>query len=124
MRSSTSRKGSENLFGNIIQEYSRRRVPNGQSMSDLAMYNYVEMRDLVNTWSFRSRKLFDDLMYRMFRAKWVPLYTMVTFTQIPINQCVERRKAQDRLLKNVGYISAALCFIMVKLIGLKYLGLP
>lgn len=88
------------LIEQVLREYSERRCANGHSMCDLAMYNYIEMRDLVNTWSFRMRKHLDNLLYRMFPTKWIPLYTMVTFSRIPINECMERRKSQDKILKN------------------------
>lgn len=91
---------SAQLIEQILKEYSERRCKNGHSMCDLAMYNYIEMRDLVNTWSFRLRKHLDNLLFRMFPSKWIPLYTMVTFSRIPVDECVERRKSQDRILRN------------------------
>lgn len=86
-------------LGQVLEEYSIKRCPNGQAMCDLAMYNYVEMRDLVNNFSFRLRKRLDDCLYRLFPNKWIPLYTMVTFTRTPIHDCVAKRADQDRLLQ-------------------------
>ena len=84
----------------VLKEYSHRRCPNGHSMCDLAMYNYIEMRDLVNSWSFIMRKHLDNLLYYLFPSRWIPLYTMVTFSRIPIDECVRRRSSQDELLRN------------------------
>lgn len=92
-------------FEVIFEEYSRKRVPNGKSMSDLAMYNYIEMRDLVNTWTFKLRKSFDNTMYRFCPSGWIPLYTMVTFTQIPIDECTRRRKNQDKVIRYAFFIA-------------------
>ena len=39
-----------------FQEYSKNRNPDAEAMCDLAMYNYIEMRDLVNKASFLLRK--------------------------------------------------------------------
>lgn len=89
----------------ILQEYNDKRCPNGHSMCELAMYNYVEMRDLVNSWSYIIRKHLDNLLYRIFPSKWIPLYTMVTFSRIPIHECVLKRSEQDRLLSRLGKIS-------------------
>lgn len=100
----------ESVVGKVLQEYSEKRCANGQSMSDLAMYNYIEMRDLVNTWSFRMRKYIDDLLYRCFSNKWIPLYTMVTFSRIPVDECVRRRERQDKILARcykIGLLSVA-----------------
>ena len=40
-------------------EYSKHRNPDAEAMCDLAMYNYIEMRDLVNKTSFLLRKKVD-----------------------------------------------------------------
>lgn len=88
-----------------LQEFTKRRCDNGQAMSDLAMYNYVEMRDLVNSKLFTMRKSLDNILYRLMPTKWIPLYTMVTFSRIPINECVEKRRAQDKLLGNVAKVT-------------------
>lgn len=91
-------------IGKALEEYSEIRCPNGQAMCDLAMYNYIEMRDLVNTWSFRARKYLDDILFRLFPGWWIPLYTMVTFSRIPVHQCVAKRKRQDELLRKIRII--------------------
>lgn len=86
------------IMAKVLEEYSELRCPNGHSMCDLAMYNYIEMRDLVNTWSFLLRKHLDNMLYRLFPSRWIPLYTMVTFSRIPVHECVQRRAHQDKLL--------------------------
>lgn len=112
IRDTTSEHSSltDQFISQVFREYSERRCANGHSMCELAMYNYIEMRDLVNTWSFRMRKHLDNLLYRVFPTKWIPLYTMVTFSRIPINECMERRKSQDRILRN--------CFKMIGTVAL------
>lgn len=89
----------------VLAAYDERRCPNGHAMCDLAMYNYVEMRDLVNTFAFRMRKHMDNLLYRKLGAIWTPLYTMVTFTRLPIHECVRKRAQQDKLLARAGWLS-------------------
>ena len=39
-----------------FQEYSKYRNPDAEAMCDLAMYNYIEMRDLTARLSFFLRK--------------------------------------------------------------------
>jgi kynurenine 3-monooxygenase len=107
-------------LGVVLEEYSRRRCPNGHSMCELAMYNYVEMRDLVNTWSFIMRKHLDNLLYRIFPSKWVPLYTMVTFSRMPIHECLKRREEQDKLLSTAWRVTLTpLVLSIVSMIAFK-----
>ena len=104
-------KADREKVGLILQEYTNRRCPNGQAMCELAMYNYIEMRDLVNSWSFKARKHLDNLLYRLFPSYWIPLYTMVTFSRIPIDECVRRRARQDKILfwtRTVAYVPLGL----------------
>lgn len=76
-------------------------------MGQVAMYNYFEMRDLVNTCSFKMRKLFGSLMYRLFANKWIPFYTMITFTHLPVDECVELRAKQDKILRACQFFSVS-----------------
>lgn len=55
------------------------------------------MRDLVNRKSFLIRKGLDNLLYRLFESKWVPLYHSVTFTNINYRKCLDNKKGQDRV---------------------------
>ena len=36
------------MYGKIFSEYSRFQVPNGHAIADMALENYIEMRDSVN----------------------------------------------------------------------------
>jgi len=87
----------------VLPLYSEKRNPDAEAMCDLAMYNYIEMRDLVNSWSFLLRKKFDDLLNVFFPRTWMPLYSMVTFSRTPYHQCIARKQWQDRVLGYGGW---------------------
>lgn len=61
------------------------------------MYNYEELKDLVNHSSYKMRKKFDLFLNKWMPNTWIPLYSMVTFTRIPYSQVVENRKWQDKV---------------------------
>lgn len=90
-----------NDISEAIRAYSDRRVKDAHTINDLAMYNYEELKDLVNKNSYKLRKKFDTFMNRLFPESWIPLYSMVTFSRIPYSEVVERRKRQDRILSRV-----------------------
>lgn len=95
--------GSDQL-GAVLDHFTRERVDNCHTIIDLAMYNYVEMRDLVNKKSFLIRKKFDNLMYSLIPWVWIPLYTMVTFTRIPYKRCMDDRRWQDEALGKLAKV--------------------
>ncbi|XP_074595031.1 kynurenine 3-monooxygenase cn [Brevipalpus obovatus] len=85
-------------LSNALEKFSEIRVKDGHAICELALYNYIEMRDLVNSRSFILRKYFDNFMNRLLPNYWIPLYTMVTFSRIPYSECIRKRKQQDNLL--------------------------
>ncbi|KOB75248.1 Kynurenine 3-monooxygenase [Operophtera brumata] len=83
----------------ILPEFSDTRWEDTFAISDLAMYNYIEMRDLVTRPSYRIRKAVDDFIFWLFPNLWVPLYNSVTFSTMPYSHCVKNRQWQDKVLK-------------------------
>ena len=86
-----------------LQAYSAHRNPDAEAMCDLAMYNYVEMRDLVAKRSFLIRKKLDNMLYWLMPNVWIPLYTSVTFSRYRYSQCISNKRWQDELLDKVVY---------------------
>ncbi|KHJ89313.1 hypothetical protein OESDEN_10865 [Oesophagostomum dentatum] len=72
------------------------------------------LKDLVNHRLYKLRKKVDLFLNRLFPNKWIPLYSMVTFTRTPYHQIVEERKRQDRLLtrlRNGLLVSTAIALV-------------
>ncbi|KAE9550629.1 hypothetical protein FO519_006172 [Halicephalobus sp. NKZ332] len=80
-----------------LEAYSKRRCLDAHSINDLAMYNYNELKDLVNKTSYKIRKSIDLSLNRYFADSWIPLYSMVSFTRIPYHEVIEKRHVQDRV---------------------------
>jgi len=104
-------------LGQALDEYSKHRNPDAEAMCDLAMYNYVEMRDLVNKKSFLVRKKLDNLLHWLLPDWWVPLYTSVTFSRMRYNQCIENRKWQDAALTRLSSVGGLVSLLAVYLIA-------
>jgi kynurenine 3-monooxygenase len=83
--------------GSTVHEFTARRVEDAHAICDLAMYNYVEMRDLVTRRSYHLRKLFDEVLFKLLPNMWIPLYNSVTFSGIGYKECVANRQWQDRV---------------------------
>ncbi|XP_053143297.1 kynurenine 3-monooxygenase isoform X2 [Hemicordylus capensis] len=98
---------SKNDLGICLPEFSRLRVPDDHAISDLAMYNYIEMRAHVNSKWFIFRKHIDNLLHTLLPSTFIPLYTMVTFSRIRYHEAVQRWKWQNKV------INRGLFFIVV-----------
>ena len=68
-------------FNEAAREYSATRCADMHAICDLAMYNYIEVH--VNNWSYLVKKKIDKLLHCLTPRTFIPLCTMVSFTQIP-----------------------------------------
>lgn len=84
-------------IGQALEQFTEKRVRDAHAICDLAMYNYVEMRDLTKRFSFKCRKYLDTTLFRFYPNFWVPLYNSVSFTSMPYSKCIANRKWQDEV---------------------------
>jgi kynurenine 3-monooxygenase len=85
----------------VFEAFQRQRKPNTDAMADLALQNFVEMRDLVADSRFLLRKKIENRIHAQFPEKWIPLYSMVTFSHTPYAEALEAGKRQDKIMKKV-----------------------
>ena len=79
-------------------EYFVRRKENADALADLAIENFIEMRDKTASRAFRAKKKLDHLLEGLLPGIYLPLYTMVTFTRIPYAEAARRARLQDRIM--------------------------
>lgn len=82
--------------------YQAYRIPDGHAIADLALMNFVEMRDKVADARFLRRKKIEAFLYDRYPAKFIPLYTMVTFRDdIPYSEALRIGGEQDILMEQL-----------------------
>jgi kynurenine 3-monooxygenase len=79
-------------------EYFQRRKRNADALADLALENFIEMRDKTASKSFRAKKKLDHFLEAALPGIYLPLYTMVTFTRIPYAEAKRRARIQDTIV--------------------------
>src|SRR5213595_1326176 len=79
-------------------EYFSRRKENADALANLAIGNFIEMRDKTASKIFRAKKKLDHLLEAALPGIYLPLYTMVTFTRIPYAVAARRARVQDLLV--------------------------
>src|SRR6266853_1945127 len=79
-------------------EYFQRRKANADALADLALENFIEMRDKTASRAFRAKKKLDHFLEALLPGIYLPLYTMVTSTRIPYSQAARRAQLQDRIV--------------------------
>lgn len=64
----------------IFPEYQSLRKPDGDAIADLAVANFVEMRDKTADPKFLLQKKIEAKFSQKYPDKWIPLYSMVTYS--------------------------------------------
>jgi len=100
-------------------EYFERRKVNADALADLALENFIEMRDKTASRAFRAKKKLDHFLEAALPGIYLPLYTMVTFTRIPYSEAARRARLQDRIIMYSGLVTlialiVLLIFIVVR----------
>lgn len=82
----------------IFREFEAARKENTDAIGDMAVENFVEMRDRVADPHFLFRKKMELVLESRYPQRFVPKYAMVTFHRIPYATAKRRGEIQDRML--------------------------
>lgn len=85
----------------VLAEFEKLRKPDADAIADLAMRNFVEMRDLTGDAAFLLRKKIEARFYGKYPEKWIPLYSMVTFSHIRYSEALAEGVRQDGIMEKV-----------------------
>ncbi|MEZ4457260.1 MAG: FAD-dependent monooxygenase [Gemmatimonadales bacterium] len=96
-----------------FEAYQAARKPNTDAIADLALANFVEMRDRVASPVFRARKRFERILQAVFPGLFVPLYTMISFSLIPYAEARDKARRQDRVLRWLGWAAGAAVVLLL-----------
>ncbi len=88
-------------WNHVFKQFEKARKPNADAIADLAMRNFVEMRDLVGDATFLLRKKLEKRIHELHPGKFLPLYSMVTFSHIPYAEAKSRGEQQDVMLDEI-----------------------
>lgn len=85
-------------WGRVFREFEEARKVNTDAIADLAVENFVEMRDRVADPRFLFRKKVELALEAKYPRLFVPKYAMVTFHRIAYATALQRGMVQDRML--------------------------
>jgi kynurenine 3-monooxygenase len=91
--------------GEALEAYQSARKPNADAIADMALDNFVEMRDKVGRPEFLHRKRIEQTLHRLFGERAEPQYNLVSFSTVPY---VEAKRRGDRLAAVVDRVAERL----------------
>ncbi|MEO6254360.1 MAG: NAD(P)/FAD-dependent oxidoreductase [Ferruginibacter sp.] len=89
-------------WSEILAEYQTLRKPDGDAICDLALNNFVEMRDKVADPKFLLQKKIEAAFSKKNPGKWIPLYSQVTFSpQIRYSEALVSGQKQEAIMQQI-----------------------
>jgi kynurenine 3-monooxygenase len=85
-------------WSHVFKQFEEERRVNTDAIADLAVENFVEMRDRVADPRFLFRKKVELALETKYPELFVPKYSMVTFHRIPYAIALQRGRLQDLML--------------------------
>ncbi|MFS8138009.1 MAG: FAD-dependent oxidoreductase [Thermomonas sp.] len=83
--------------------FETRRKPDTEAIQQMALENYLEMRDKVDDPAFLLQRELELALQARHPGRFVPHYTMVTFMRIPYSQALERTNIQRHILEQATH---------------------
>jgi kynurenine 3-monooxygenase len=85
-------------FETAFAGFEAERKPNADAIQAMALENYIEMRDRVDDADFLLQRQLEVTLAERHPGRFLPRYSMVSFTCIPYATAFERGKVQRQIL--------------------------
>ncbi len=92
----------------VFAEFENDRKPNADAIADMALENYVEMRDTVRDPKFLFRKTLAWKLEELYPDAFIPRYSMVMFHLLPYAEAYRRGTVQAAILDELTRTAASL----------------
>lgn len=94
-------ESSDGDWNALLRSYENSRKPNGDAITELALNNFIEMRDRVADPKFLLQKKIESRFSTKYPEKWIPLYSMVTFSHTPYDDALKNGEHQEKIMAEV-----------------------
>ena len=86
----------------ILAQYQTLRKPDADAIADLALNNFVEMRDKVGDPKFLLQKKIEAKFSAKYPGKWLPAYSQVTFSpDIRYSDALKNGARQEKIMQKI-----------------------
>lgn len=86
----------------VLPRFQELRKPDADAIAQLALDNFVEMRDLVADADFLLRKKIEAKLNELYPTRWIPFYSMVTFQEnIRYSEALSIGQKQKKIMDDV-----------------------
>ena len=94
-------KFGTNAWELVFAKFQKKRKKDTDAICQLAMENLEEMKNEVADPKFQIRRKIEAKLHSLYPHEWIPLYTMVTFSNMPYSEAYAQGKLQERIMDKV-----------------------
>ena len=84
-----------------LEQFQQQRKPDADAIAELALQNFVEMRDRVADPQFVAQRQIEAELHRRYPDRWTPLYTRVTFSDDRYSEALKQGQRQEAIMQRV-----------------------
>jgi len=84
-----------------LEEFQTTRKPNADAIADMALENFIEMRDKVGSLAFLYKKKLEQEVHQLAGERLTPQYNLVSFSTVPYTQAQQRGRLLNNLLEHL-----------------------
>jgi kynurenine 3-monooxygenase len=95
----------------ILPLFERRRRENTEAIAEMALANFVEMRDKVASPAFRAATAVEHALERLLPGLYLSRYELVSFSTTPYAQVQRRIRRQHRVLLAAAAVGVAVAAV-------------
>ena len=89
-------------WSQILPAYQALRKPDADAIAELALNNFIEMRDKVGDARFLLQKKIEAAFTAKYPGKWLPAYAQVTFTpNIRYSEALRNGQRQEAIMQEI-----------------------
>jgi len=100
--SQNNEENFELAWTKILSEYQALRKPDADAIADLAIMNFIEMRDKTADPKFLLQKKIEANFSQKHPDKWIPLYSMVTYSpEIRYSKAFKEGQKQETIMQKI-----------------------
>lgn len=82
----------------VFSSFSSSRKPDADAIGELALDNFIEMRDTSGDPKFQMKRAVEHLLEERYPEEFVSKYSMVTFRRIPYSRALALGRLQDEII--------------------------
>jgi kynurenine 3-monooxygenase len=106
-------KQSNGDWRRAFAEFSAMRKPHADAIADMALHNFIEMRDKTASPAFRARKKLEHGLHALLPGWFHPLYNMISFSSIPYADARARARYQSNVITIIGAMAIVMVLILI-----------